>query len=240
MLFFSLWPNAGGFAELQAGFDALAEHPAVCDEVRQILELGLENAEHVSRPLEAGLQQVTMRTDAHYSRDEILAALDWADIESTPRARARATRRGWCGLRPCRPMRCSSRWRRTSGTTPRRRCTATTRSPGTVPLGVAEHHDGGVGDGPAVPAARGLGTHVLLFTRQVRSTGWGGGAAYQCLGPVSYVTQKGRGRSRSWRLRHGLPADTFEMASSWRSQSESGLSTAFFAARVARQGATGI
>ncbi len=86
MLFFSLWPNAGGHASYQAGFDVLAQSPAVREELRQVIGLGLAGAEHVSRPLEAGMQQVTMSTNAHYSREEVLAALDWADLSRKPSA----------------------------------------------------------------------------------------------------------------------------------------------------------
>ena len=60
MLLFSLWPNGGGHASYQVGFDVLLDHPAVRDELRQVIALGLEATEHVPLPLEAGLQQVTM------------------------------------------------------------------------------------------------------------------------------------------------------------------------------------
>lgn len=38
MLFFTLWPNKGGHASWDAGFDHLREHPAVVEEVRQLMD----------------------------------------------------------------------------------------------------------------------------------------------------------------------------------------------------------
>jgi hypothetical protein len=84
MLFFSLWPNGGGFTDYQAGLDVLDAHPAVRDELRQVIALGLAGAAHVPRPLEAGMQQVTLQTHARYSREEVLAALDWASLSRKP------------------------------------------------------------------------------------------------------------------------------------------------------------
>lgn len=46
----------------------------------------MSNAAHVSAPLEAGIQHVTMRTGAHYSREKSAAALDWANLSRKPSA----------------------------------------------------------------------------------------------------------------------------------------------------------
>jgi superfamily II DNA or RNA helicase/HKD family nuclease len=215
MLFFSLWPNANGFVGYQAGFDALAEHPAVCDELREVIALGLGNAEHVSLPLKAGLQHVTMQTHAHYSRDEILAALDWADIESdTPRkSQGHATGVVWA------PAMQTDALLVTLDKDERH------HSPETMYRDYAISQDlfhWESQNTTTVRSAMGqrylrhghLGTHVLLFTRQVRSTGWGGGAAYQCLGPVSYMSHEGeRPIAITWRLQQPMPVDAFRVAS---------------------------
>lgn len=42
MLFFALWPNRGGFPSYAAGITHLQQHPAVCEELRQILALGVD------------------------------------------------------------------------------------------------------------------------------------------------------------------------------------------------------
>ena len=38
----------------------------------------------MTRPLEACIAQVTLRTFAHYSREESLAALNWASLQRKP------------------------------------------------------------------------------------------------------------------------------------------------------------
>lgn len=77
MLFFCFWPDRGGFTSYQAGLAHVQGHPAVCQELKQVMAHGLENAAHVAHPLEG---EVTMATHAHYRREELLAALDWASL----------------------------------------------------------------------------------------------------------------------------------------------------------------
>jgi hypothetical protein len=84
MLFFALWPNGGGHATYQAGFQLLAQHDAVREELGQLIAYGMANVEHVTRPLEPGLESVTLRTDARYSSAEVLAALGYATLERPP------------------------------------------------------------------------------------------------------------------------------------------------------------
>jgi hypothetical protein len=47
-------------------------HEAVRDELRQLITYGMANVEHITRPLEPGLESVTLRTDARYSGAEVL------------------------------------------------------------------------------------------------------------------------------------------------------------------------
>ncbi|MFC6851461.1 DUF3427 domain-containing protein [Aquipuribacter hungaricus] len=215
MMFFSLWPNGGGHVTYQEGFDVLAAHPAVRDELRQLVELGLAGAEHVTAPLEAGLQQVTLQTHAHYSRDEILAALGWAGIDGVSPRKTQGHASGvvWApeartdaflvtltkDERHFSPQTMYSDYAISRDTFHWESQNATADSSATGQRYV--HH-----------AER--GSHVLLFVRPTRSTGWGGAATYQCLGPATYVSHEGeRPMAITWRLRHGMPVDTFRAAS---------------------------
>jgi len=214
MLFFSLWPNGNGFAGYQAGFDALTEHPPVCDEFRQVIAIGLQNAKHVPLPLELGLQQVTLQTHAHYSRDEILAALDWADIEGETRRKTQGHATGvlWAEASETDALLVTlNKDEKHHSPETMYRDYALSRelfhwesqNTTTVRSAVGQrylHH-------------REQGTHVLLFARQTRSSSWGGAGAYQCLGPASYVSHESEQPiAITWRLRHLMPVETFRQA----------------------------
>src|SRR5690606_32143394 len=76
MLFFSLWPNGGGFATYQEGLDRLRRHPAVRDELRQVVAYGLAHTRHVPVPLLLDTAPgLPLAVHASYSREEILSAL---------------------------------------------------------------------------------------------------------------------------------------------------------------------
>ncbi len=215
MMFFSLWPGGAGHSTYQEAFDVLAAHPAVRDELRQVVELGLAGAEHVTMPLGAGLQRVTLQTHAHYSRDEILAALDWAGIDGASPRKTQGHASGvvWApeagadallvtltkDERHFSPQTMYSDYAVSRDTFHWESQNATAAASATGQRYV--HH-----------ADR--GSHVLLFVRSTRSTGWGGAAPYQCLGPATYVAHEGeRPMEITWRLRHRMPVDTFRAAS---------------------------
>jgi superfamily II DNA or RNA helicase/HKD family nuclease len=86
MLFFSLWPDAGGFDHYADGFAALRHEPATRDELRAVIELSTDAARHVTTPLSTPLNEVPLRVHARYQREEILAALDYASVERRPSA----------------------------------------------------------------------------------------------------------------------------------------------------------
>ena len=210
MLFFSLWPNGGGLTSYQAGLDLLHRHPAVADELHQMVGLGLAGAEHVAGPLEAGMAQVTLRTGARYSREETLAALDWASLTRKPSAfvagvvwsQAVQTDAFFVTLRKNEREYSPTTMYRDYALSPElfhwesQNATAVASPTGQRYL----HH-------------RANGSHVLLLARQEKSTEWGGPAPFLCLGPASYVSHRGeRPIAITWRLRHPMPAGVFRRA----------------------------
>jgi superfamily II DNA or RNA helicase len=211
MLFFSLWPNGGGLAGYQDGFDILLQHPAVRDELRQMVDLGLSNAAHLSGPLEAGMQHVTMRTGAHYSREESLAALDWANLSRKPSvfmagvvwSEAMATDAFFITLRKTESDYSPTTMYRDYAISPElfhwesQNATAVASPTGQRYLSHAAN-----------------GSHVLLLAREHRSNEWGGPGPFLCLGPAAYVSHDGeRPIAITWRLRHPLPIDVFRRSS---------------------------
>jgi hypothetical protein len=211
MLFFSFWPNAGGFHSYQEGFDLLAEHPAVQDELRQMVALGLSGAQHVAGPLEAGMQSVTLQSNAHYSREEILAALSWADFKHKPSSFVAGV--VWSGAAQTDAFLVTLRKREHE------------YSPTTMYRDYALsqelfHWESQNTTAVASPTGQrylnhvARGTHVLILARETKTTEWGGPRPFLCLGPAQYVRHEGeRPIAITWRLRHPLSIDVFRAAS---------------------------
>lgn len=214
MLFFSLWPDGGGHRGYQDGLDALAASPAVGDELRQVVALGLAGAEHVALGLEAGMQQVTMRTHAHYSREEVLAALDWAAMDGPTPRKAKGHSGGvvWSDAA------------KTDAFLVTLRKSERDYSPTTMYRDYAIsptlfHWESQNATGLASPtgrryvAHRGNGSHVVILVRETRTTDWGGPSPYVCTGPADYVSHEGeRPMAITWRLHHPMGTEVFRRA----------------------------
>jgi len=84
MLFFSLWPNGGEFDSYADGFVALRSEQAARDELNVVIENAFDHAQHVTAPMSRRLASSPLRTHARYSREEIVAALDYAHLQRLP------------------------------------------------------------------------------------------------------------------------------------------------------------
>ena len=84
MLFFSMWPNGGGFDSYADGFAVLRLEHAARDELSAVVENAFDHAQHVSGPMPGRLGSSPLRTHARYSREEIVAALDYAHLQRLP------------------------------------------------------------------------------------------------------------------------------------------------------------
>jgi hypothetical protein len=84
MLFFSLWPNGGGFDAYDAGFAVLRSEGAARDELSVVIEHAFDHAQHVASPVAGRLTGSPLRSHARYSREEIVAALDYAHLKRLP------------------------------------------------------------------------------------------------------------------------------------------------------------
>jgi superfamily II DNA or RNA helicase/HKD family nuclease len=84
MFFFSLFPDGGGFTTYDEGLAAIRSEQALRDELRAVVDLGFEDARHLTRPLPGTLADVPLRVHARYQREEVLAALGYASFERRP------------------------------------------------------------------------------------------------------------------------------------------------------------
>ncbi len=200
MLFFTVWPNGGGHHSYQAGLAALRTHPAICAELEQVIALGLSRAQHVARPVNG---DVTLAAHAHYRREELLAALDWASLDRS--ARGNITGVAWAEASQTDALMVNlHKSERDFSPTTMYRDYALSES-----LFHWESQNATTSDSPVgrryVHHER-LGTQVLLFVRDAPSNPLGAGAPFLLLGPVRYVQHRGeRPMAITWQLEHEIP-----------------------------------
>ena len=211
MLFFTLWPDKGGFGSYADGLAALQAHPAVCAELRELAAYGVDCARHVPKALGDGLLHVPLHSHALYRREEILAALGWGSLERKVQGHSGGV--AWAeetetdallvSLRKTEKDFSPSTMYRDYAISPElfhwesQNATSTTSPTGHRYLNHRE-----------------LGTRVLLFVRDARTDDIGDGAPFLCLGQASYVEHRGeRPIAITWRLARPMPGDTFRAAS---------------------------
>ena len=84
MLFFSLWPDGGGYTSYDEGLRALRRESATRDELRAVVDISFDAARHHALELAGPLAEVPLQVHARYQREEVLAALDYASLERKP------------------------------------------------------------------------------------------------------------------------------------------------------------
>lgn len=78
MLFYSLWPDGGGFATAAEGLASLSHQKGVRDELRQVIDIAFDSTNRLTVSLPPPLSNVPLRVHGSYSREEILAGLGHA------------------------------------------------------------------------------------------------------------------------------------------------------------------
>jgi len=224
MLFFSLFPDGGEFASYDDGLAAVRREAAVCEDLCAVLELGLQNASHVTRPLLGGVGGVgaagaagalgdrPLAVHARYTREEAVAALDYVGLDGR---KPNSFREGvlfsaaansdafFVTLNKSEADYSPTTMYRDYAISPtlfhwESQSGTTTRSK----------------TGQRYLDHERQGSHVLLFVREAKATEFGGGAPYLFLGPVSYVEHRGeRPIAITWRLHTPMPAEQFAVAS---------------------------
>ena len=207
MLFFTLWPNGGGFSSYDEGLRVLREEEAVCDELATIVELGLATASHVTVPLEGELATYPLRVHARYQREEILAAADYASLDRKPTSLMQGV-----AFAPAANADLLMATLRKS---------EADYSPTTMYEDYLISHDQfhwqsqsstsvDSPTGQRYLRQRDLGYTPLLFVRETKSLPSVLTAPYYFLGPCEYLSHQGsRPISIVWRLLHAVPARLF-------------------------------
>lgn len=208
MLFYSLFPNGGGFGSAPAGLEILSGEPVV-EEMRQIIDIGFNAAHRTTSALgevELALADVPLALHASYTREEILAALDWTSQGRVPSTMREGV--AWCpGLNVDAFLITLKK-------------SDTDYSPTTMYRDFALspdlfHWESQSTTSSTSPTGqryinhRKNGSHILLFVREAKTNSLGT-SPYLFLGPADYVTHEGdRPIAITWRLRRPMPMEMF-------------------------------
>ena len=209
MLFFSLFPNGGGFASVAAGLDAL-KGELVVDELDQVIDIAFDSARRSTYELGSlvpELAQVPLEVHASYSREEILAALGFASLRRTPNTMREGV--AWCESVKADAFLITLKKsdREYSPTTMYRdfalnpslfhwESQSTTSSTSPTGRRYIRHRE--------------RGSHILLFVRQAKTNALGA-SPYVFLGPAEYVSHEGdRPMAINWRLRQPMPTEVYQ------------------------------
>jgi superfamily II DNA or RNA helicase/HKD family nuclease len=84
MLFFSLWPAGGGHESIDVGLEFLRRERAVRDELGAVIDLAFDSAPHLTVELTGRLRHIPLQVHARYQREEVLAALSYANLRRKP------------------------------------------------------------------------------------------------------------------------------------------------------------
>jgi superfamily II DNA or RNA helicase/HKD family nuclease len=207
MLFFSLWPDGGGFDSTAQGIEALRADKVAAHELSTLVDLGFESARRTTVGLEADLADIPLRLHGRYRREEVLAALGDASLAKPPvnfregvlwvpelnvdaffiqlkKSEAAFSPTTMYRDYPISPS--LFHWESQSRTT--------VRSP------TGQRYLSGT-------------SRVLLFVREGSVDEYGTGAPYLFLGTATYVKHEGeRPIAITWRLRTPMPTDFFTAA----------------------------
>lgn len=210
MLFFTLWPNRGGFGSYEEGFAHLREHPAVVAEVQQLMAGAVERARHVPKPLSPALAHLPVLSHATYRRDEMLAGLEYADEKRSTAGHVSGV--AWCERTSVDALLINLR-------KDERAFTPTTMYRDFALSPRLFHWESQNATSPESPTGRryveheAAGSHVVLFTREAPK-GDMGTPPFLCLGTAAYVEHRGeRPMAITWKLQRAMPADVVQAAS---------------------------
>ena len=209
MLYFSLWPDGGGFSDYAAGWSQLWDNPAVRGEIAQVLDVAGSLVGHVPVRL-GGSDSVPLWVHCRYTREELLAAVGRARLGRLPVNDREGVRYSEDERADVFTFTLAKSERDYSPTTMYRDHAI---SPELV------HWESQSTTSESSPTGQRYihhveqGTRILLFCRETNDGDFGA-QPYFFLGPASYVTHTGsRPMAITWKLDHPMPADFFEAAS---------------------------
>lgn len=206
MLFFSLFPDGGGFDSVETGLEAARREHAARDEVRSVVDLAFDYARHRTVALDGSIADLPLRVHARYQREEVLAALGYASLQRKPNS----FREGVLFVPDLNVDAFFVTLKKSE----------VDFSPTTMyrdyPISPTLFHWESQSTTTIVSKTgqrylTGAST-VLLFVRETQQDAFGT-APYLFLGPATYVSHEGECPiAITWRLGHAMPTDFFQSA----------------------------
>ena len=211
MLFYTLWDDGGGFKTYDDGLDYLRGYQFVCNEIRQVVKLGVAASKHAAKGLGAGLQHIPLLSHATYRREEVLTALQYGSLELGKNVQHREGV-AWC------PATSTDAFFVTLNKDDKKHSAATMYKDYAISPELF-HWESQNATSPTSPTGqRYLGpaahdSNVLIFTRNTADDETGLTVPYRCLGQVDYVQHAGeKPIAITWKLHRAMPADVFAAA----------------------------
>ena len=206
MLFFSAFPTANGFSTYDDGLAAIRTEPAAAAELDAVIDLVFDETRHGALPLTESLANVPLRVHASYQREEILAALDYANLQRKPTSMMQ-------GVAYSEPLNVDAFFVTLKKSEADYSPTTMYRDYPISPT--LFHWESQNATSVASPTGQrylnGSST-VLLFCR-ITHKGEYDTAPYVLLGPASYVSHVGeRPIAITWELQHAMPLTLFASA----------------------------
>ncbi|GAA1711593.1 DEAD/DEAH box helicase [Kribbella yunnanensis] len=210
MLFFSLWPDSGGFASYEAGLDALQAEQALRDELIQVIDFTMDRARHRTLELSGQLRTIPLRIHARYQREEILAALNYASLQRRPST----FREGVLFSKETDIDAFFVTLKKSEADySPTTMYRDYAISPTLFHWESQSIASVASATGQRYINHRAQGSNILIFTREQKLNELGT-SPYLFLGPATYTTHTGdRPIAITWRLDHPMPPDLFQAAS---------------------------
>ena len=205
MLFYTLWPNGGGYSDYAQGWQALAENGQAREELRIVVDLAFDATRHLARPDDGVIDGLPMAVHGSYQREEILAALGHASLNRPPSQFREGVLKTEVSGHPVDAFFVTLNKSEADF------------SPSTMyrdyPISPTLFHwESQSTTSVASPTGQRYlngDSTVVLFVRREQSNEFGT-APYVYLGPAAYVSHTGdRPIAITWRLRHRMPGDMF-------------------------------
>ena len=180
------------------------------DELRQVIDIGFDTARRSTYDLGPEFAGIPLQVHATYSREEILAGLDWASQKRKPSTMVAGV--AWCPVVNADALMFTLKKSETdySPTTMYRDFAISDR---------LFHWESQSTTSAASPTGqrylhhRENGSRILLFVRAARENELGP-APYVFLGPADYVSHEGeKPMAITWRLHRPMPAEVFQASS---------------------------
>ncbi len=206
MLFFSVFPHGGGFPSYQDGLAAIRMERAAAVELGAVVDLVFDETRHDALPLSGSLAQVPLRVHAAYQREEILAALDYANLQRKPTSMMQ-------GVAYSEALNVDAFFVTLKKSEADYSPTTMYRDYPISPT--LFHWESQNATSVASPTGQRYlsGTSTVLIFCRIEHKGEYDTAPYIFLGPASYVSHEGeRPIAITWKLRHTVPTEFFANA----------------------------